>query len=143
MEVPTPPLRERLARLVPILVLAPSLVASFIYVFVFTGWTLYISLSNSTLLPTLRVRRASKNYASLWANRRWGIAYTNLFVFSAFYVVLAMLVGLLLAIADRPAGARRIGLADDLPVSAGGVVHRHRHGLGLALQSRPAVSSSW
>ena len=32
--------------------LAPSLVASFIYVFVFTGWTLYISLSNSSLLPS-------------------------------------------------------------------------------------------
>ncbi len=35
-----------------ILVIAPSLIASFVYVFVFTFWTLYISLSNSTLLPT-------------------------------------------------------------------------------------------
>src|SRR5206468_3238871 len=38
------------------------------------------------------------NYASLWANRRWNIAYTNLFLFSGFYIVGSMAVGLLLAI---------------------------------------------
>jgi glucose/mannose transport system permease protein len=34
----------------------------------------------------------------LWANRRWNIAYVNLFLFSGFYVVGAMVIGLLLAI---------------------------------------------
>jgi len=34
----------------------------------------------------------------LWSNRRWNIAYSNLFFFSAFYVVGSMAVGLLLAI---------------------------------------------
>ena len=92
-----PPLRDRLAKLVPIFVLAPSIAASFLYVFVFTGWTFYISLSNSTLLPTYGFE-GFENYASLWANRRWGIAYTNLFVFSAFYVVCAMAIGLMLAL---------------------------------------------
>ncbi|MDB5506905.1 MAG: binding-protein-dependent transport system inner rane component [Devosia sp.] len=92
-----PPLRDRLAKLVPIFVLVPSIAASFLYVFVFTGWTLYISLSNSTLLPTYGFE-GLENYASLWANRRWGIAYTNLFVFSAFYVVCAMAIGLMLAL---------------------------------------------
>ena len=91
------PLLDRLSSAIPILVLTPSLVASFVYVFVFTGWTLYISLSNSTLLPSYDFV-GLKNYNSLWANRRWGVAYTNLFVFSAFYVVLAMLIGLMLAI---------------------------------------------
>lgn len=91
------PLRERLARITPVLVLTPSLIASFVYVFLFTGWTFYISLSNSTLLPTYKLV-GFENYASLWSNRRWGVAYTNLFLFSAFYVVLAMAVGLLLAI---------------------------------------------
>jgi glucose/mannose transport system permease protein len=88
---------ERLKRWVPILVLAPSIVASFIYVFVFTGWTLYISFSDSTLLPSLGWR-GLQNYADLWANRRWGVAYSNLFFFSTFYVLTAMAVGLLLAI---------------------------------------------
>jgi glucose/mannose transport system permease protein len=94
---PGPGLADRLGRAVPILVLTPSLIASFVYVFVFTGWTLWISLSNSTLLPVLDFA-GLKNYASLWANRRWGVAYSNLFLFSGFYVVLAMAVGLLLAI---------------------------------------------
>ena len=78
-------------------VLAPSLAASFVYVFVFTLWTLYISLSNSSLLPSYGFVGLD-NYVSLWANRRWNIAYTNLFLFSGFYVVGAMAVGLLLAI---------------------------------------------
>ena len=38
----------------PFPVLAPSLLATFVYVFVFTGWTIYISVSDSTLLPTYR-----------------------------------------------------------------------------------------
>ncbi|MDB5563344.1 MAG: binding-protein-dependent transport system inner rane component [Hyphomicrobiales bacterium] len=92
-----PSWRERLAQAVPFLVLAPSLAATLIYVFVFTGWTLYISLSNSSLLPTYKFI-GLKPYADLWANTRWNIAYHNLFIFSAFYVVGAMAVGLLLAI---------------------------------------------
>ncbi|ESZ69934.1 ABC transporter permease [Mesorhizobium sp. L103C119B0] len=99
LSVPTParPWRERLGSAMPLLVLGPSLVASFVYVFVFTGWTLYISLSNSSLLPTYGFVGLD-NYASLWANRRWNIAYNNLFFFSAFYIVGSMAVGLLLAI---------------------------------------------
>jgi glucose/mannose transport system permease protein len=92
-----PAWRERLETLVPILVLAPSLLASFIYVFVFAAWTFYISLSNSTLLPSYGFV-GLENYFSLWANRRWNVAYTNLFLFSGFYVLGSMAVGLLLAI---------------------------------------------
>lgn len=88
---------ERLKRWVPIFVIAPSIIASFIYVFVFAGWTLYISLSDSTLLPSYGFR-GLENYLSLWANRRWGVAYSNLFFFSAFYVLAAMAVGLILAL---------------------------------------------
>ncbi|WP_029076901.1 carbohydrate ABC transporter permease [Kaistia adipata] len=94
---PRPTWRERLVRISPILILAPSLAASFIYVFVFTIWTLYISLSNSSLLPSYGFVGLD-NYASLWSNRRWNIAYSNLFLFSAFYIVGAMAIGLALAI---------------------------------------------
>lgn len=91
------PWRDRLGTFVPILVLAPSLAASFVYVFVFTLWTLYLSLSNSSLLPSYGFV-GLHNYASLWANRRWNIAYTNLFFFSGFYILGSMAVGLLLAV---------------------------------------------
>jgi glucose/mannose transport system permease protein len=93
-----PSLRERLQRATPYIVLAPSLLASFIYVFVFTLWTFYISLSDSTLLPTYNFV-GFQHYISIWANQRWQIAYTNLFLFSALYVVFAILIGLGLAIA--------------------------------------------
>src|ERR1700712_1963289 len=68
--------RARVGKAVPILVLAPSLAATFIYVFVFTGWTLYISLSNSTLLPSYGFVGLA-HYRALWSNHRWNIASTN------------------------------------------------------------------
>jgi glucose/mannose transport system permease protein len=89
--------RERVSSWLPILVLAPSLAASFLYVFVFTGWTLYISLSDSSLLPSYGWV-GLENYADLWASRRWNVAYRNLFLFSAFYVVGSIVIGLLLAV---------------------------------------------
>jgi glucose/mannose transport system permease protein len=92
-----PPLRERLSEHLPLLLLAPSLAASFLYIVVFTGWTLYLSLSDSAQLPSYGFV-GLENYVSLWSNRRWNIAYSNLFFFSAFYVLGTMLVGLILAI---------------------------------------------
>ena len=88
---------DRLKKWVPVMIIAPSILASFVYVFVFAGWTFYISLSDSTLLPSY-IFKGLDNFISLWSNRRWGVAYTNLFFFSAFYVTLAMAFGLLLAI---------------------------------------------
>jgi glucose/mannose transport system permease protein len=90
-------MRERLSTWLPVLVLAPSLVATFVYVFAFTGWTFYISLSNSSLLPSYDFV-GFEHYASLWQSRRWNIAYTNLFVFGVLYVAGSMAIGLLLAI---------------------------------------------
>jgi glucose/mannose transport system permease protein len=81
----------------PRLVLTPTLVATFVYVFVFCGWTVWISLSNSTLLPDYALV-GFDHYVSLWSSRRWKIASTNLFVFGSLYIVFATLVGLLLAI---------------------------------------------
>jgi len=90
--------RDILTAWTPRLVIAPTALASFVYVFVFTLWTLYISMSNSSLLPTYEFV-GLKPYFELWSNQRWTIAYGNLFFFSVFYVVLSLLVGLALAIA--------------------------------------------
>ena len=92
------PGRDALSAWTPRLVIAPGAIASLVYVFGFTLWTLYISLSNSTMLPTYRFI-GLKPYFDLWSNHRWQIAYGNLFYFSAFYVVLTLAVGLALAIA--------------------------------------------
>jgi len=90
-------LGDRLRRWVPIIVLVPSIIASFVYVFVFAGWTVYLSVSNSSLLPSYGFD-GIQHYISLWQNKRWGIAYSNLFFFSAIYVICAMGFGLALAI---------------------------------------------
>ncbi len=78
--------------------IAPGVIASLVYVFGFTLWTLYISMSNSTMLPTYKFV-GLKPYFDLWSNQRWKIVFGNLFYFSAFYVVLSLAVGLALAIA--------------------------------------------
>src|SRR5579863_3994692 len=90
--------RDVLGSWTPRLAIAPGALASLVYVLGFTLWTLYISLSNSTMLPTYRFV-GLKPYFDLWSNERWKVAYGNLFYFSAFYVVLALAVGLALAIA--------------------------------------------
>jgi glucose/mannose transport system permease protein len=90
--------RDWLSAWTPWLVIAPSALASFVYVFVFTVWTLYVSMSDSSLLPTYNFV-GLKPYFELWSNQRWQIAYANLFFFSVFYVVLALAIGLALAIA--------------------------------------------
>jgi glucose/mannose transport system permease protein len=89
--------RVRLGDITPQLVLAPSLLCSFVYIFVFSAWTFYISLSNSSLLPSYDFV-GFEHYVSLWQNRRWNVAYTNLFLFSTLYVIGSMAVGLFLAI---------------------------------------------
>jgi len=92
------PLAERIGNYLPQILLAPSIAASFVYVFLFTIWTFYISLSNSSLLPTYDYVGFT-HYASLWKSARWNIAYTNLFLFSVLYVIGALAIGLMLAIA--------------------------------------------
>src|SRR5271165_5731140 len=119
------PLRERLSAMLPQLVLTPSLVATFVYVFVFCGWTIWISVSNSTLMPDYSIA-GFHHYAELWSNRRWSIAYNNLFLFSAFAPKL---------------------FGDHLSLSAGGFFRGDGHGLALATQpvdrNRERDSSTW
>jgi glucose/mannose transport system permease protein len=90
-------LRSWLAAHMPQIVLAPSVVGTFVYVFLFTAWTLYISMTDSTLLPSYSFVGLDA-YARLWANHRWQVAYTNLFFFGVLYVVGSMALGLLLAV---------------------------------------------
>ena len=81
----------------PQFVLAPSVAASFVYVVVFSLWSVWISLSNSTLLPDYSFAGIHQ-YVHLWSNHRWRVASANLFLFGAVYVVGATVLGLLLAI---------------------------------------------
>jgi glucose/mannose transport system permease protein len=81
----------------PRLVLLPTLIATLVYVVLFTLWTFWLSLSNSTLLPDPTFV-GFRHYAALWSHQRWTIAYTNLFLFGSLYVAGSLILGTCLAI---------------------------------------------
>ncbi|WP_171133450.1 MULTISPECIES: carbohydrate ABC transporter permease [unclassified Ruegeria] len=88
---------QRLSGWTPQLVLVPTLLAAFVYVVVFSLWTLWISISQSTLLPNMAYGGFGE-YAALWQSKRWIVAYQNLFLFGTLYVLGSLIVGTLLAI---------------------------------------------
>ena len=67
---------------------------------------------------------------------RWQVAMHNLAVFGVLYVVLCMSLGPAARDPARSAHPPGRHAARDLSVSAGAVVHRHRHGLEMDAQSR-------
>lgn len=90
-------LRERLSNWLPRLVLTPSLVAVFVGVYLFIAWTGRISLSSSQMVPKFDFVGLSQ-YVRLWSTPRWHTAVANLFIFTALFLFVTVLLGLLLAI---------------------------------------------
>jgi glucose/mannose transport system permease protein len=89
--------RRWLADHAPQIVLVPTVVATLVYVVVFSLWTQWISISTSTLLPEMTFGGFGE-YAALWQSRRWTVAYQNLFLFGGLYVAGSLVMGTLLAI---------------------------------------------
>jgi len=81
----------------PQIVLVPTVVAMLMYVVIFSLWTLWLSVSNSTLLPDPSFAGFGE-YVALWKSKRWTVAYQNLFLFGSLYVLGALVIGTLLAI---------------------------------------------
>lgn len=79
------------------LVIAPSFIAILVFVYGFIGWTIYISFTKSKLLPKYTLI-GTQQYAKLSTNPRWDVALENLFVFTSLFVIIAIFIGLLLAI---------------------------------------------
>jgi len=82
------------------LVLLPSFIAIVVFVYVFIGITLYVSLSNwRTLKPDLSIREPLlQTYADLFAAPRFQSDLRNTVVFTILFIGLSVLVGLGLAI---------------------------------------------
>ena len=70
----------------PKIVLAPAvgLISWFVYGFVL--WTLYISFTNSKILPKYELWGVGQ-YVKLWASRKWLISVDNLLVFTALFFI--------------------------------------------------------
>ncbi len=82
---------------VPKLVLAPSLIAIFVFVYGFIGWTAYVSFTKSRLLPKYDLVGPIQ-YEKLAASPRWEVALTNLAIFGILFILFATVIGLILAI---------------------------------------------
>ena len=90
-------LRERLQVWLPKMVLSPSVALVFLFVYGFIIFTLYLSFSDSRILPSYGWV-GFENYEKLWKLRLWKVSLNNLWVFSGLYVSIAIVIGLSLAI---------------------------------------------
>ena len=81
----------------PKLMLAPSFAAVLVFVYGFIAWTAWVSLTRSRLLPKYEIEGFIQ-YERLFASPRWDTALNNLFIFGALFIVIAMALGLLMAI---------------------------------------------
>jgi glucose/mannose transport system permease protein len=81
----------------PRLVLAPSFVLSFLFIYGLIAWNGYLSLSASRLLPNYTFVGLDQ-YFALFNSERWWIALGNLGVFGSLFIGGSMALGLLLAI---------------------------------------------
>lgn len=86
-----------LERYLPRMVLAPSFIAVLIFVYGFIGWTAWVSLTRSRLMPRYEIDGLIQ-YERLFASPRWDTAMNNLFIFGALFIGISMVLGLLLAI---------------------------------------------
>lgn len=86
-----------LARMLPRLVLSPSLVCFLVFVYGFIGWTIYLSFTKSRMLPNYQWA-GLKQYQDLFASERWWNSAHNLLIYGILFVVICLALGLLLAI---------------------------------------------
>ena len=101
----TPDFRTRLQDWLPKLVLSPSLAAVLIFVYGFIGFTVWVSFTDSRILPFVGPKGGPafdfiglSNYQKLFKLSHWEIAITNLGVFAFLYILISCMIGLMLAI---------------------------------------------
>ena len=84
--------------LLPKLVIAPSFVLGFAFIYGLMIWNGVLSMTGSRMLPNYENFVGLDQYAALWEMDRWYVALKNLGIFSVLYVGGSMLVGMVLAI---------------------------------------------
>lgn len=89
--------RTRLQEWLPKLVLSPSVAAMLVFVYGFIIYTVYLSFTDSKMLPSYDWV-GLENYVKLWNLSGWWTAIGNLAVFATLYITICTAVGLTLAI---------------------------------------------
>ena len=101
---PRATMRSRLGEALPKLVLAPSFIATIVFVYGFIVWTIYLSFTNSKAFPNYIIT-GTRAYDRLWRwtfesdpPSSWYTSITNMAIFGVLYIGIALAIGLLLAI---------------------------------------------
>ncbi len=81
----------------PRIVLAPSFAVILWFIYGFVGWTFYISLTKSKLLPRYEYWGFDQHFR-LWNSLRWHTAVENLIIFTVLFLLVCIVIGILLAI---------------------------------------------
>jgi glucose/mannose transport system permease protein len=95
--VTRPSAREQLQGFLPRLVLAPSFVAILLFVYGFILFSVYLSFTNSRILPSFDLI-GLQNYERLFSQPNWWTALANLAIFGSLYIVICTVIGLFLAV---------------------------------------------
>lgn len=77
--------------------MTPAILIMVVFIFGFLFWTVFISFTDSSLLPSYDFV-GWLNYGTVFSSRRWGISVANLMIFSPLYIGSCMFIGLMLAI---------------------------------------------
>lgn len=77
--------------------LSPAFLITLIGTFVFLFWTIFMSVTDSTLFPSTHVV-GFENYFKIWRYPRWQVATGNLFTFAPIYMLVCGLMGVGLAV---------------------------------------------
>ncbi len=81
----------------PKLVVAPTFALTLFFVYGFVLWTAYISMSKSRMLPNYEWA-GLEQYSKLWRMTPWHVAIENLLIFGGLFIVIAIVLGCLMAI---------------------------------------------
>ena len=79
------------------LVLMPTVIVVFYFIWGFAVYTAFLSFTKSRFLPNHEII-GFDNYILLFANDRWWVAYSNMFIFGALYIGGCIILGALLAV---------------------------------------------
>ena len=81
----------------PKIVLAPTTIVMIVCMYGFIAWTGLLSLTKSRMMPQWEYVGLDQ-YVRLFNNPRWVVAVDNLFIFLILFILIALVLGLLLAI---------------------------------------------
>lgn len=79
------------------LVIAPTILVSFVFVYLFIAFTIYLSFTDSKILPVLDWV-GFENWSRLFRFDQWYVALKNMGIFFVLYIGISTALGLLLAV---------------------------------------------